>query len=81
MNQALRKAHLSIYWREMFLTFSPVQGFLTEKNINFNFFLLLLCFRLRLADNKVRARTGDIPLKMNKKLPWLVKGETKIVHV
>ncbi|XP_061387162.1 intermembrane lipid transfer protein VPS13B [Musca vetustissima] len=32
-----------------------------------------ISMRLRLADNKVRARTGDIPLKMNKKLPWLVK--------
>ncbi|XP_073817283.1 vacuolar protein sorting 13B isoform X2 [Musca autumnalis] len=32
-----------------------------------------ISMRLRLADNKVRSRTGDIPLKMNKKLPWLVK--------
>ncbi|XP_075147258.1 vacuolar protein sorting 13B isoform X1 [Haematobia irritans] len=37
-----------------------------ERNTN-------LSMRLMLADKKIRARTGDIPLRMNKKLPWLVK--------
>ncbi|XP_059217881.1 intermembrane lipid transfer protein VPS13B isoform X1 [Stomoxys calcitrans] len=32
-----------------------------------------ISMRLMLADKKIRARTGDIPLRMNKKLPWLVK--------
>ncbi|KAM7361700.1 vacuolar protein sorting 13B isoform 2-T2 [Cochliomyia hominivorax] len=32
-----------------------------------------ITMRLKLADNNIRARTGDIPLRTNKKLPWLVK--------
>ncbi|XP_046806664.1 vacuolar protein sorting-associated protein 13B [Lucilia cuprina] len=32
-----------------------------------------ISMRLKLADNNIRARTGDIPLRTNNKLPWLVK--------